>query len=202
MTQVCTEDVLYFLLYEKDRLPRACPSMTGLAPQDSPPDDHSKAGTGAEYFWIGVPGYATTLQPLQSWTMARPCQVQVGILHPSRLQISWPRCQHLTEANIFLHSAHSGPSSLHYGLFKSSCDTDVFSHTTQAVAHHLPRMLPGQRHRHSSRSLLCSKHPEWFTGGAHNLFGDPLIFFSQMKELIDPVSHNLCSAQLLSFLEF
>lgn len=77
------------------------------------------------------------------------------------------------------------------------------SHTLRKLLHTTsPWMLPGQRHRHRSCSLLCSKHPEWFIGGAHNPFGDPLIFFSQMKELIDPVSHNLCSAQLLSFLEF
>lgn len=77
------------------------------------------------------------------------------------------------------------------------------SHTLRKLLHTTSsRMLPGQLHRYRSRSPLCSRHPEWFIGGAHNLFGDPLIFFSQMKELIDPVSHNMCSAQLLSFLEF
>lgn len=79
----------------------------------------------------------------------------------------------------------------------------------QTIAHHLPLYATASAAQvQELRSLVCSKHPEWFIGGAQNLFGelmnsDPLInFFSQMKELIDPVSHNLFSAQLLSFMAF
>lgn len=194
-------------LHEKDRLPRACPSMTGLAAQGCPPDDHKQ---GRHWGWVHSGLVCLGMQQLFSPCSPGPWHIPARYRSAYSILLAYkfvgPNISvslRPTSSFILYIVAHPPYTTVYFALV-----TLISSHTLCKLLHATsPCMLPCQLHRYRSCSLVCSKHPERFIGGAQNLFGelmngDPLFFFSQMKELIDPVSHNLFSAQLLSFMEF
>ena len=169
-------------LHEKDRLSRVCPSMTGLAAQGCPPDDQKHGRHwGLVHSGLVCLGMQQLFSPCSPGPWHIPARYRLAYSILLSYKFLGPNVSvslRPTSSFILYIMAHPPYTTVCFVLV-----TLISSHTLRKLLHTTsPCMLLCQLHRYRNYSLVCSKHPEWFIGGAQNLFGelmnsDPLINF-------------------------